>query len=88
MTDLWETLWGFWDAGKVDPFALKTCFPDFIKKIRAEGDKLKEKANRYDTGERVWVPRGYFSESKIKDDDVLMLILEGETLQNIGDTPT
>ncbi len=41
MTDIWDTLWEFWDAGKVDPFFLTTCFPDFIKKIRVEGNRLK-----------------------------------------------
>lgn len=41
MTSTWDILWGFWDAGKVDPFALENCFPDFIKKIRAEGDRLQ-----------------------------------------------
>ena len=44
----WEKLWSLWDKGEVDPFALVTCFPDFIKKIRAEGGKLKEKAEKWD----------------------------------------
>lgn len=29
-------------------------------------------------GKRVWVPRGYFTVSKIKDDDIQMLVLEEE----------
>jgi len=40
MSDIWDELWRRWDKGEVDPFALVTCSPDFIKKIRAEGDDL------------------------------------------------
>ena len=39
--DIWDELWRRWDKGEVDPFALVTCFPDFIKKIRAEGARLQ-----------------------------------------------
>ena len=48
LKDKWNNLWEWWDSGKVDPFALETCFPDWIKKVKAEGDSLKEKADKYD----------------------------------------
>lgn len=119
MTNLWNTLWGFWDAGKVDPFALETCFPDFIKKIRAEGDRLKAKAEMTTVAFRTRdaaITRTLKAEDKLeviktwaeseytkftKDDlwklgppnygtkrtlEKLMKILEGENLQNIGET--
>lgn len=45
---------------------------NFYEKIRP----TLEKAEIFETLTPVWVPRGYYSEVKIKDDDVLMYIQE------------
>ncbi|GAH78276.1 unnamed protein product [marine sediment metagenome] len=50
----------------------------WLEKLKVEYDKLKEKAEKYDELMRVWVPRGYYSMSKIKEDDIQMYILEEE----------
>ena len=38
-------LWSWFDQGKIDPFALKTAYPDWIKKLRALGTSNYEKLN-------------------------------------------
>ena len=49
-----------------------------VKDYDAFMKDIFKKVKKYDKGERVWVPRGYYSTSKIKDDDILMMILEAE----------
>jgi len=48
LEDKWGFLWRSWDSDQVDPFALETCFPDWIQKVREEGNKLKSKAEKFD----------------------------------------